>query len=328
MQHLPNNHSPLAIAPVLSIKPVLSCALWSALLLSISSTAQAQTSQRWFQIEVSIFSNDSLADRDKEFWQAERNELSYPNPLRRLDQLSDLLITDQMIAAATAKSEQHSLAVIEETPIERDEEALAASERLAQILATGPQPARPEGEFKFFDFLRAPHLQLTPQDSDFQQTNRALERSAEHRLLFHGLWRESIADPKDAIPLYVQGGLRFDDQHELQGAITLRFNENRDRIVIDSNLWLTEYSASLDRESEWQLPAIPRAMKSDLDTIEKDQQNLQYGINRVFHMQQSREMRSAEFHYIDHPAMGIVILIEPYEPPPLPLPEFDFEEAN
>ena len=39
-------------------------------------------------------------------------------------------------------------------------------------------------------------------------------------------------------------------------------------------------------------------------------------------------MRSAEFHYIDHPAMGIVILIEPYEPPPLPLPEFDFEEAN
>ena len=331
MQHLPNKYSPLAIAPVHWIKPVLFCALWSALLLSISSTAQAQTSQRWFQIEVSIFSNDSLADKDKEFWQAERNELSYPNPLRRLDQLSDLLITDQMIAAATAISEQNSLAVIEETPIERDEEALTASERserLAQILATGPQPARPEGEFKFFDFLRAPHLQLTPQDSDFQQTNRALERSAEHRLLFHGLWRESIADPKDAIPLYVQGGLRFDDQHELQGAITLRFNENRDRIVIDSNLWLTEYSASLDRESEWQLPAIPRAMKSDLDSVEKGQQNLQQGINRVFHLQQSREMRSAEFHYIDHPAMGIVILIEPYEPPPLPLPEFDFEEAN
>jgi hypothetical protein len=108
----------------------------------------------------------------------------------------------------------------------------------------------------------------------------------------------------------------------------LRFNENRDRIVIDSNLWLTEYSASLDRESEWQLPAIPRAMKSDLDSIEKGRQNLQYGINRVFHLQQSREMRSAEFHYIDHPAMGIVILVEPYEPPPLPLPEFDFEEAN
>ena len=46
-------------------------------------------------------------------------------------------------------------------------------------------------------------------------------------------------------------------------------------------------------------------------------QSLQYGINRVFHMEQSREMRSTEFHYIDHPAMGIVILVEPIEVPPL-----------
>jgi hypothetical protein len=331
MQHSPNKYSLLAILPAPSIKSALSCALLSTLLLCFSASAQAQTSQRWFQIEVSIFSNDSFTDRDEESWQAERNELSYPNPLRRLDQLSDLLITDEMIAPAVANSEQNSLAAIEETPIELDEEALATrerTERLAQILATGPQPARPDGEFKLFDFLRDPHLQLTPEDSDFQQTNRALERSSAHRLLFHGLWRESVADPRDAIPLYVQGGMRFDDQHELQGAITLRFNENRDRIGIDSNLWLTEYSASADLESEWQLPAIPEAMKTDLDSIVRDEQNLQYGINRIFHMQQSREMRSTEFHYIDHPAMGIVILVEPYEPPPLPLPEFDFEEAN
>jgi len=310
----------------------LSCAVLFALLLSISTSAHGQTSQRWFQIEVSIFSNESLADRDEEVWQAESNDLTYPSPLRRLAQLSDLLITDQMIARAiAAPSQQNSLSVIEETPIEIDAEALAAmerTERLLQILATGPQPARPEGEFKFLDFLRDSHLQLTPQDSDFQQTNRALERSSGHRLLFHGLWRESVADPADAIPLYVQGGLRYNDQYELQGAITLRFNENRDRIVIDSNLWLTEYSASADLESEWQLPAIPEAMKTDLDLLTAKQQSLQYGINRVFHMQQSREMRSTQFHYIDHPAMGIVILVEPIDVPPLPLPEFNFEEVN
>ena len=310
----------------------LSCALLSALLLSIPASAQGQTSQRWFQIEVSIFSNESLADRDEELWQAESSELNYPNPLRRLDQLSDLLITDQMIADAIAESsEQDSLSAMEEATIEIDAEALAAIERtesLAQIQATGPQLARPEGEFKFPDFLRDPHLQLTPDDSDFEQTNRALERSAEHRLLFHGLWRESVADPADAIPLYVQGGLRFDDQYELQGAITLRFNENRDRLVIDSNLWLTEYSATADLESEWQLPAIPEAMKTDLDSLVRNEQGLQYGINRVFHMEQSREMRSTQFHYIDHPAIGIVILIKPIDVPPLMLPEFDFEEAN
>jgi hypothetical protein len=331
MQHLPNKHPLLSLGSVPAKMSALSCALLSALLLSISTSAQGQTSQRWFQIEVSIFSNESLADRDEELWQAESNELNYPNPLRRLGQLSDLLITDQMIADAIAgSSEQDSLSAIEEATIEIDAEALAAIERLAQILTTGPQPVRPEGEFKFPDFMRDPHLQLTPDDSDFEQTNRALEHSAEHRLLFHGLWRESVADPADAIPLYVQGGLRFDDQYELQGAITLRFNENRDRLVIDSNLWLTEYSASADFESEWQLPAIPEAMKTDLDSLTRDEQGLQYGINRVFHMEQSREMRSNQFHYIDHPAIGIVILVKPIDVPPFALPEFefDFEEAN
>ena len=324
MQHLPNKNPLLAIDPAPAAMSTLYCAAIAGILLSISTSAIGQTSQRWFQIEVSIFSNESITDRDEELWEAEPNELNYPNPLRRLGLLSDLLISDQIIDDAIAESsDQDLLSVMEEAPIEIDAQASAAIERvkrLAQILATGPQPARPEGEFKFLDFLRDAHLQLTPDDSDFQQTNRALERSSEHRLLFHGLWRESVADPADAIPLYVQGGLRYDDQHELQGTITLRFNENRDRIVIDSNLWLTEYSASADLKSEWQLPAIPEAIKTDLDTLERNEQSLQYGINRVFHMEQSREMRSTEFHYIDHPAMGIVILAKPIELPPLVLP--------
>jgi len=298
----------------------------------MSSLAQGQTSQRWFQIEVSIFSNEALTDRDEELWQAERNDLEYPSPLRRLSQLGELLVSDEMIAAAIAEfSEPSSLAVIEEEPIELDEEALLAAEqaaRLAEVLATGPKPARAEGDFRFYDFLRDPYLQLSPQDSDFQQTNRAIERSSEHRLLFHGLWRESVADPRDAIPLYVQGGVKYGEQHELQGTITLRFNENRDRLVLDSNLWLSEYSASADPDSDWHLPPIPESVRIDLDSLERSEQNLQYGINRVFHMEQSREMRSTEFHYIDHPAMGIVILVEPYEVPSLPLPEFDCETAN
>jgi Peptidoglycan-binding protein, CsiV len=302
------------------------------LLFATASAAQAQTSQRWFQVEISIFSNEALNDRDEEYWEAEENGLNYPGTLRRLKQLSDLLISEQMIADATTESPtQESLTISQDTAIELDEEILAANERaarLAEILATGPQAARPEGDFRFFDLLRDPHVQLGPDDSDFQQTNRALERSSEHRLLFHGLWRESVADPNEAIPLYVQGGLRYNDQHELQGSITLRFNDNRDRIVLDTNLWLTEYSAAAELDNEWKLPAIPDAVKSELDELLAGEQRLQFGINRIFHMQQSREMRSTEFHYLDHPAMGIVILVEPYEVPPLPQPEFDFEEAN
>lgn len=303
-----------------------------SLLLAVPSLVLAQTSQRWFQIEVSIFSNESQADRNEEFWQAERSELNYPSPLRRLTEASDLLITDQMIADAIAAFiEPSDLTPIEDVPAILDEEALAAAERaeqLAALLATGPRPVRPEGDFKFFDFLRDPYIQLGSQESDFQQTNRAIERSSEHRLLFHGLWRESLADANQAIPLYVQGGLRYNDQHELQGTITVRFNENRDRIVIDSNLWLTEFSASADLAGDWSLPKTPATVIRPLDTIGEGEQNLEYGINRVYAMTESREMRSTEFHYIDHPAMGIVILVEPYDIPDLPVPDFDFHDPN
>ena len=305
--------------------------LTSGLLLALNSAAHGQTSQRWFQIELSIFSNESLGDRDEEMWNAERSELSYASPLRRLDEPGDLLITDSMIAEAISESAESEELTIVETIIELSDEELAAAElaeRLSAVLATGPQPPRAPGEFRFFDLLRDPYVQLGPLDSDFQQSNRAIERSSEHRLLFHGLWRESLADPNEAIPIYVHGGLKYGDQHELQGSITLRFNDNRDRIVIDSDLWLTEYSAVADLEGEWVLPQVPEAVLTPLDAMGAGESGLAMGINRVFHMQQSRDMRSTEFHYIDHPAMGIVILVEPYEVPPLPITDFDFEDAN
>lgn len=326
MQPLTRNHSYFLIMP--SPRTALFYLLTGGLLITLSSPTHGQTSQRWFQIELSIFSNESLGDRDEEMWNAERSELSYASPLRRLDEPGDLLITDSMIAAAISEPEELA---IEEATIELNDEELAAADlaqRLSALVATGPQPPRAQGEFRFFDFLRDPNVQLGPQDSDFQQTNRAIERSSEHRLLFHGLWRESLADPNEAIPIYVHGGLKYGDQHELQGSITLRFNDNRDRIVIDSDLWLTEYSAVADLEGDWQLPPIPEAMLTPVDAIGASEPGLAMGINRVFHMQQSREMRSTEFHYIDHPAMGIVILVEPYEVPPLPIPDFDFEDAN
>lgn len=294
-------------------------------LLAFVQTTNGQTAQRWFQIEISVFSNDSFTDRSAEMWQPERLQLDYPSTLQKLGQLSDLLLTDELPDADSATTDSLET----EFELVADEATLTAqaeTARLTAILATGPHPARAAGDFRFFDFLRDTHLQLSQQDSDFQQTNRALERSAQHTLLFHALWRQPLADPDAAIPLYVQGGLRYGDQHELQGSITLRFNANRDRIVIDTNLWLTEFSAVADIDGAWQLPEIPEQMKSLLDRPDSSSQRLEYGVNRVFHLQQSRDMRSTEFHYIDHPAMGVVILVEPYEVPPLPIPEFNAEE--
>ncbi len=70
--------------------------LWVLASLCLGSASLAQDAARWFQIEVSIFSNESPADRLEERWQADRTLLAYPENLRRLDQLSDLLLLEEL----------------------------------------------------------------------------------------------------------------------------------------------------------------------------------------------------------------------------------------
>ena len=283
--------------------------------------ATAQNPERWFQVEISIFSNESLADRDEEQWQADRLELDYPNRIQRLQQLSDLLLIEDLMVEQSGQPQPGNQ--LQDT---------AGPEPF--VVASTPEARKQVGDFRFFDFQRDSFVQLPASESNFQQTNRALERTADHRLLFHGLWRQPLRDPNQATAIYIEGGLQYGEQHELQGNITLRFNDSRDRIVIDTDLWLAEFSATANTEEDWQLPSVPEQMKIEnivnLPGIENllgrnNNQLVNYGINRVFHMQQSRDMRSTEFHYMDHPAMGLVILVEPYEVPAIPTPQFDFE---
>jgi hypothetical protein len=42
----------------------------------------------------------------------------------------------------------------------------------------------------------------------------------------------------------------------------------------------------------------------------------------------TRELRSNEFHYLDHPAVGVLVQIQPYTLPPLPEPEMNSEPAQ
>lgn len=275
------------------------------LLLSLTSSALAQ--ERWYQIEVSIFTNESSIDRSEETWQAERIELTYPQNLRRLDLLSDLLHTENLTLANV------SLAIPEQ--LNRQElsaEEIQAEIRAESILAVGPSPASDGAGFKLFDFAREDFTQLPTSESDFQQTNRILTRSAEHRLLFHGLWRQAVVQTAQSQPVYIEGGLTYGEQNELQGSLTIHFNENEDRVVIDTNLWLTEFSIIENTGNLWTLPQRPLDMQNSQNSINTD---LRYNPIQIYKMDQSREMRSNEFHYLDHPALGIVIQVEPYELP-------------
>ena len=90
--------------------------------------------------------------------------------------------------------------------------------------------------------------------------------------------------------------------------------------MIDANLWLTEFSTLALENVTWQLPSPPASVAQRLPVQTDD--DITYHPVAVYHMQQSRDMRSTEFHYLDHPALGIVITVEPYELPATPAQGF------
>ena len=264
----------------------------------ISSYSVAQ--ERWFQIELSIFSNENIEDRNAESWLPSDYELNYPDNMRKLSLLTDLFLSDHNLddrSSVTGSASQEEI------------DAMIRNDQLKNIR---PRIKSTESNFKLFDFSRDDFTQLSPVDSDFQQTNRTLERSSDHRLLYHGLWRQAVRQSSNAVPIYIEGGLRYGDNHELQGSVTIRFNENEDRVVVDTHIWLIEYSIVKDSSSEWKLPQIPEFIRRE---SRENSSSLTYFPNNVYVMEQSREMRSNEFHYLDHPALGLVISVKPYSVP-------------
>lgn len=297
-----------ALFPVLV--PALAC-------LAPLSQAMAQEAERWFQIEVSVFSNERQSDRNEELFLADQYELDYPADLRPLRQLLELLLTEAMLAAEV--SENASPALQTGIPAEEllPEEPTPQELRQQEIAATGPFPPGGNDYYRFPDFARDAFLQLPISESDFQQTNAAIVRSPEHRLLFHGLWRQPMPDPGGETPVLISAGERYGEHHELEGSLSLHFNAGRDRVVIDADLWLSEFRLGLNT-GDWLLPDSPLAM-TEIRAPEIATNN--YYPVQVFPFQQSRDMRSNEFHYLDHPALGIVVTVFPYELPPLPLDE-------
>jgi hypothetical protein len=292
-------------------------------LLIMSSCAMAQDAERWFQIELSIFSNESVIERDEELWQTERYELAYPPRIERLKSLMDLLMIDALKPSADEEFPDPLELPLSESVEDTD----AFSNSLGPDIVPPPPPAiypqqrASSSSFTYYDYDRESLTRLPSTESDFIQTNRAIERSGDHRLLFHGLWRQPVVGEDQAASLYVNGGETFGDQQELQGTITIRFNDNADRVVIDADLWLSEFTISTDEESTVELPEIPRQFRNPSALRDgNDFEQLEYTPSRIFHMEQSRDMRSTEFHYLDHPAMGIVILVLPYEVPAIPDP--------
>jgi hypothetical protein len=290
------------------------CLAMLAMLVLPMPLLHAQQAERWFQVEVSIFTHENLRP-DAEFWNPEPN-LNTPGTARRLTELSQVLaLSEWAMAPASQQFGAPQTAELQEPPAP----------------LPGPPPYNGASTFKLPDLERDAFIMLPPQQSAFTDSNRALERSPSHRLLYHALWRQPVYQTARSIPVLVSGGrllvsapaadtvldqdfnsgfsqgqslnqdliMSVDEglgEYELGGTLRFRFNPAGDRVILDANIWLRQ----------------PFAGPNDPSAIQ---------------MIQSREMRSNEFHYLDHPAAGIVVMVQPYSVPPLSTAEEMQDEA-
>jgi hypothetical protein len=274
--------------------------------LEAHSQTQAQAGQRWYQIEVTLFAYDS-AMQAQEHWPMEVLAQPLPRSTRPLASMLDVLSLPawQLV-----------------TP--RFQENIPENDQTAGL----PQIAVPlhNSEFRLPDPERDAFLALPASAHAFTDTNRALTSSPDYRVLYHNAWRQPLTGANQAVPVWVSGGGLFGDRHELEGSLTLRFNPGQDRVVLDARLWLTQFSTMPPAAgNEIRLPDLPQSLVSALtqtaanNALNGTQTTRDWHPAQVIPVISTREMRSNEFHYVDHPAVGIVVQVFPYTVPPLPV---------
>ena len=134
---------------------------------------------------------------------------------------------------------------------------------------------------------------------------RSIRRSSLYALLLHQSWQQPI--DQTPTPILIQGGQQFGDRFELEGTLSLR----RQRFLhVEADLWLTQFSP------QRALPAAkaPSNLKAQFpDLFEAAERGRTFSADARFHLSERRRLRSGELHYLDHPALGVLILVTPLD---------------
>ena len=168
-----------------------------------------------------------------------------------------------------------------------------------------------------------------------------LQRSPKFEVLFHNAWRQIITNKKASTAILIHGGQTFGQHQALEGSIRLSVATY---LQLQTNLWFAQYDLNVGQEITQVWPEIPLrpnyttttahnfSLDSDVEA-ELEQalasENTQWESNdfgqsastpeldsfvtrQIILLQEEREMRSSEVHYIDHPVLNVIIQITPY----------------
>lgn len=161
-------------------------------------------------------------------------------------------------------------------------------------------------------------VQLKSGERQLNAQAASIAKNGSYTLLFHQAWRQLINS--NNLSILINGGKSYSGHQELEGSIDLHVGQY---LQLQTNLWFTQFvsaQAATAADSGWpELPAIPRGELGNgemrISEVLSSDQPADYVSRRTVKIDQKRSLRSGEVHYIDHPLLGIIVKIVPYDAP-------------
>ncbi len=253
----------------------------------------------WYQIEILIFSQQDLYREEKHRMDV---QLSYPDNWRNLYDPS----SPQNRIVNTASLETDSV--------------------LNPNVSTS---SLAEADIESYAALPQNSLKLGPD-------HHALKRAPGYKPLYHKAWRQQGLDFQHSPWILLQGGEQYGNHHELEGSIRLVKNRY---LHIQANLWKARFASlapslvmetvhsdtatpgiyspksPVSKESSLIWPTLPDLPDTEVseEFIPSTLNSAKFQVADIITLEQSSRVFRDEVTYLDHPEMGVLVLVSKYE---------------
>ena len=307
-------------------------AICIALTLLLIPHHAAANFEGWYQIEVIIFANQTTTDTD-EVWPL--TEKRYPHQMVSIEPDSAEEIRPATLGQMEVLESYLNLWDGSTPPTSQSSDSDFLFESRRNIITPMPvvelpeevddsegEQLEPEIDYDALFTGESPiaFKNLPRQEKLMNSIARSLNRSSMYEVLLHQSWLQPVVSEAQATPILIQAGKRFDSTYELEGTMTL----SRARFLhIETDLWFTEFTPITEDAPANILAmspldgrlAISRDLRDRYPEVADWMSNRgQYIPVHSHHLDQSRRMRSATMHFLDHPKFGLLIRTERFEP--------------
>lgn len=300
---------------------------FALLFLLLPTLSLAEETLPWYQVEILVFTQQDLYGDEKHRTDV---ELSYPQKWLTLEG-SELRIPPAPLLetseVATELPDNVSSAVVDASGPEGISKADTSTDKAKSFVL------------------------LDKKDYEFGPENYTLGRAPGYRVLLHWAWRQPGLDIDNSPWVLLAGGEQYGEHHELEGSLRIvlnrylhvqanlwhtRFGQLQPAMPVteatieQSDLEADDQQNTVDNAVSPSWPALPGqpwretvvAPQSGTDFPESINQadtpawtfeTPKFSINDLVTLNQSTRLQLGELTYLDHPNLGVLVLVNRYE---------------